>query len=230
MNADEELRECRVLLGRLSRELTLAEERERRRLAEHLHDHVGQALALLRRKLGALRDRAMFSGLEKDLDELVELSTRTVQSIRGLTFDLSPPVLYELGLAAALDWLAERHDGQEGIRVAFRDRAGDPALEAELRVLLFTSVRELLLNSLKHGRPRRVEMELAWTEDGLRAGVKDDGQGFDPAGLDPRLRHGFGLFSIRERLVGLGGRLELDSTPGRGTRATLWIPLTQGAA
>jgi signal transduction histidine kinase len=228
VNADEELRECRELLGRLSRELTLAEERERRRLAEHLHDHVGQALALLRRKLGALRDRALFSGLEKDLDEVVDLAARAVASVRGLTFDLSPPVLYELGLAPALDWLAERHDGQDGVRVRFRDRAGAPALDAELRVLVFTSVRELLLNSLKHGQARRVELELTRQDGGLRATVADDGRGFPPQALDPRARRGFGLFSIRERLVGLGGRLELDSSPGRGTRASLWMPWPGG--
>jgi DNA-binding CsgD family transcriptional regulator len=87
---------------------------------------------LLRRKLLTLLDRAMFSGLEKDLDELVDLSARTVHSIRSLSFDLSPPVLYELGLAAALDWLAERHDGQEGVKVSFHAGARPaPPLEPD---------------------------------------------------------------------------------------------------
>jgi signal transduction histidine kinase len=222
---DDELQQCRELLGRLSSELTLAEERQRRVLAEQLHDHVGQALALLRRKLLALRDRAMFSGLEKDLDELVDLSTRTVQSIRSLTFDLSPPALYELGLAPALDWLAERHDGQEGVRVDFQDRSKGVVVEPERRVLLFISVRELLLNSLKHGSPKRVQLELWRTAHALHAQVRDDGCGFDPTAADVRQRPtGFGLFSIRQRLQGLGGALELESTPGQGTRAVVWIP------
>jgi len=226
---DDELRQCRELLGRLSSELTLAEERQRRELAEHLHDHVGQALALLRRKLLTLRDRALFTGLEKDLDELVDLSARTVHSIRSLSFDLSPPVLYELGLAAALDWLAERHDGQEGVRVSFRAGARPaPPLEPDRRVLLYTSVRELLLNSLKHAAPNRVELEL-WEEAGqVHASVRDDGRGFEPAGLDPRRRNaGFGLFSIRERVQSLGGSLRLDSAPGAGTRAELRIPVQE---
>lgn len=227
MTRAEDLHQCRELLGRLSRELTLAEERERRRLAEHLHDHVGQTLALLRRKLTSLRDRTMFSGLEADLNEAVDLATRAVASVRGMTFDLSPPVLYELGLAPALDWLAERHDKQDGVRVRFLDHSQAIAVEPELRVLVYASVRELVLNSLKHAHARRVEVELRQKEGGLEALVRDDGQGFHPAGLDPRARSGFGLFSIRERLAGLGGRFELDSAPGAGTQASLWIPLRE---
>lgn len=231
MNPDAELKACRALLTRLASELTLAEERERRRLAESLHDHVGQGLALLRHKLQALRDRLMFSGQEEDLNELLDLCGRTIHSVRTLTFDLSPPVLYELGLAEALDWLAERHDDRKGARVSFRAHGRGGALPRDLRVLVFSSVRELLLNALKHGRPHRVELLMGSDAEGVTVEVSDDGAGFDPRALAARGRpEGFGLFSIRERAAALRGFFEIHSSPGTGARAVLRIPRPPEAA
>ncbi|MDP2360481.1 MAG: histidine kinase [bacterium] len=232
MSADEELRRCRDLLGRLSSELALAEERERRVLAEHLHDHVGQGLAHLRQRLLALRDRVQFSGLEEDLNELVDLSARIIQSTRTLSFDLSPPVLYDLGLAEALDWLAERHDGQNGARVTFLCHGRrDCALPRDRRVLVYTSVRELLINSLTHGAPHRVVLLLSGDAEGVTAEVKDDGRGFEPRELSARGRpEGYGLFSIRERAAALGGFFEIRSGAGLGARATMRIPREKGSA
>jgi len=211
-------------LRRLSAELCLAEARERRRIAEDLHDHIGQALAFIRTRLRVLQGNAVFCGFEGDLAEISRLLDQTIRYTRDLTFEISPPVLYELGLPEALDWLAETMGAKSELHVEFRTE-GDPGeLADETKVMLFNSARELLRNVARHAEVDRASMELARTGNGLRLGVSDRGCGIDAAAAGPGVG-GFGLFSIRERMKQLGGSVEIDSVPGRGTTVELILPL-----
>jgi len=214
-------------LRRLAAEVSLAEERERRRIAEDLHDHLGQGLALIKLRLKALRGDAALGGHDLALDELVDLSDQAIRYTRGLTMELSPPMLYELGLGPALEWLGEKIARKHGLRVRVR-ASGRLALPDDLKVMLWKSARELLHNVVKHAEATNVKIRLEATDRRVLLEVADDGRGFD----SKRARHdagdGFGLFSIDERLFQLGGRMELDSAPDRGTRVRLIVNEPQG--
>jgi signal transduction histidine kinase len=156
-----------------------------------------------------------------------ELVEEAMHEARALTFDLSPPILYELGLWPAIEWLCERMQQEHGLRLEMRGTAALPGVPEELGVLLFQSVRELLLNVARHAGTDRARVLLEADEEEVRITVADHGRGFESAEQSaPRRERGrFGLFSVQERLNHWGGRLELDSAPGEGTRATLVAPV-----
>nr|MEE4269352.1 ATP-binding protein [Candidatus Krumholzibacteria bacterium] len=215
-------------LRRLSRELCLAEERERRRIAEDLHDHLGQGLALIKMRLQELRGNSALSGHNPALAGLVTLSDQAIRYTRGLTFELSPPVLYELGLGPALDWLGENLQRKHGLKVKVIEK-GSRDLADTARILLWKCCRELTHNVVKHAQARKMTIQLEYGEDHVHLVISDDGVGFDYADFKTNNRDHFGLFAIEERLRDLGGCLAIESTPGHGCRITLEVPLTEGS-
>jgi len=226
--ARQEIERYQRQLRRLAAELSLAEERERRAIATELHDHLGQALAFTRLRLSEFAGNAVFCGFEADLAEILRLVDQSIRFTRTLTGELSPPVLYELGLAPALDWLGERFAAKHGCRVAVTADDGCEPISQEARVMLFKAAHELLTNAVKHARPRLVRVDLHRAGQDLFVAVTDDGGGFDPAGLAAAEatgdQGGFGLFSIRERLRHLGGSMDVRSAPGQGATITLRLP------
>jgi len=225
--SEEMLQVHRQQLRVLASELSLAEERERRRIAMALHDHTCQSLVLARMKLDELAEAASgarakaFHAISNTLDE-------TIQGVRELTFDLSSPTLYRFGLEAALEELLEDKFGAEqGVEYGFSDDHEPKPLTEDVRVLLFQSVREVLINILKHAGAHKVSLDMGRTGGSIRIAVTDDGVGFDvDEVLSVPARHrGFGLFSIKERLDCIGGALEIDSQCGVGSRFTLVAPL-----
>jgi len=232
--AEDSLARYQEDLRNLASQLSLAEERERRRLALHLHDQIGHTLALAKIRLGQVQEETAAGDdrrLQERLQESRALVEQAIVDTQSLTFRISPPVLYELGLEPALEWLTEHFSTQYGLRVRFEtDHQSRPAGQ-DLDILLFQAVNELLFNVVKHARAHEINVSL-WADDNLlKVGVDDDGQGFSPAAPDTRHLHtgGFGLFSIRERLKPFGGRLEVHSQPGDGTQVTISIPLSPPA-
>lgn len=228
--AEKQLTAYQADLRSLASQLTLAEERERRRLAVHLHDQIGQNLALSHIKLEELRlslGKNGSAGLAGEVDNLAGLIKETIKETQSLTFRISPPILYDLGLEAALEWLADRFAHQHGLLTYFEsDRQPKPVAE-DLKVLLFQAVQELLVNIVKHARAKSLKISM-WRQHGqLYIGVEDDGVGFDPTvpGYRQGKGGGFGLFSIRERLRPLGGNLEIKSEADGGTEFVLSVPL-----
>ncbi len=214
-------------LRSLATELALSEEQERRRIAQALHDRIGQALALINIKVGALLESAGSRDLEKALQDIRSLVSESVTETRSLTFDLSPPILYELGFEAALEWLAERIQQQYGVEVEILGCEKETSLGTEWRVTLFTAVRELLVNVGKHAKSPTARVSMKQRQGNIVISVEDEGVGMDPstrASVKPGT-DGFGLFSIRERLGFMGGRVEISSKRGQGTCVTLVVPL-----
>jgi PAS domain S-box-containing protein len=210
-------------LRSLASELALTEQRERRRIAQALHDQVGHMLAGIKFKLGELRD----SQQDPLVSETLELLEQAIRSSRNLTYELSPPVLHELGLGAALEWLVHQLRANYGIAGEYIDDHEPKPLGEDMRVVLFQAVRELLMNVAKHSQASSARVE-AKVENGiLIVSVSDDGAGFDPRKLKKQglSAGGYGLFSIRERLTHMGGQLQIDSAKGRGTRIELRTPL-----
>lgn len=226
----EELMQSHKQLTSLATELNLAEQRERKRLAGDLHDHLGQLLALGKMKLQ--QSMRMTIPAEKRAALIAETDavlTDAMTYMRTLVADLSPPILYELGLPAALRWLGDQMRRHE-LAVTVQIETDELQLAEDRAVLLFQSVREMLVNAVKHAKAETATVRLKQESGTLRIEVQDQGAGFvldavaDP-GTDAAMTSKFGLFSIRERMKALGGRFELHSSPGQGTMATLTLPL-----
>jgi PAS domain S-box-containing protein len=215
-------------LRHLSSELLQTEERERRRVAIKIHDRIGQALAVNKIQLGVLQAEVDSQDLKSKIEDIRALLSQTIRDTRSLTFELSPPVLYELGLQAALEWLAEIIRKQSGLKVDVVGDGRERSLDSEIRVLLFRTCRELLFNVVKHAGATRARVSLRGDGASIMVNISDDGTGFDPdlfqSGYDP-FESGFGLFSIREQLEHRGGTFEVDSDPGRGSAVTIVMPL-----
>jgi PAS domain S-box-containing protein len=212
--------------------LSFAEQRERRRIAAELHDHLAQLLLLCKMKIGILQAAPTPEEIHKPIEEIRLLLDESIDYTRTLIWDLCPPMLHEVGLEAALEWLAEQIQERHGINVRFEDDEQPKASDENVRVLLFHAVNELLMNVIKHANASRAVVAVRKREEHVEIHVEDDGVGFDtegvrvPAGQDG----GFGLFSIRERLDVIGGSFEMSSSPGVGSRATLRAPLRPMAA
>ena len=214
-------------LRALAEDLSRTEERERRSIATDLHDTIGQALSLTAIRLQALRE-SIPQGTSGKLREIHDLIERTIEDSRSLMFQICPPVLYELGLTPALEQLAKHLEKQRGIHIDIESDNLERPITEDMRFVLFRAVRELLVNTAKHAgvQQARVQMQQIGGEYHIR--VEDEGVGFDVDNAVPSDsgKTGFGLFSIRERLRQLGGRLEIESSKGRGTRVTIIIPLS----
>jgi two-component system CheB/CheR fusion protein len=226
--SESKLREYQDKLQRMAFDAAVAEERERRRIAADLHDHIGQSLALAQIKLTSTRD-AVTGAPRTAIDEAVELLAQSAIDTRTLTFELSPPVLYDLGLKAALSWLVEDVEKRHGIRIELHDDEVDKPLDEATAALVFRAVRELLLNVFKHAKAPSAKVSLRRTGDHFDIDVEDAGVGFDPE--DVALQSaagGFGLFSVREQIGRLGGTLSVASAPHQGTRVSMRVPLKIG--
>jgi signal transduction histidine kinase len=149
-----------------------------------------------------------------------------IRYTRSLTFELSPPILYDLGFQAAIEWLAELMQEQHGIAIEVQADRDPKPLDDESRILLFHGVRELLANVIKLGKASRVGVGIR--REGLTIQVRVEGEGVS-SGIPGDTAMGglnrLGLFSIRERLVCLGGDLLVDTETGPGTGVTLVLPL-----
>ncbi len=225
--AQEKLLKYQGQLKRLASQLTLAEEQERKRIATELHDRIGQNLVSSKFKLGLLQQTSTTGVGTTLFRELEELIGQIIQDTRSLIFEISPPVLHELGLEPALEWLTEQTSQRYGFACDFEDDQQPKPLEKDTRVILFQVVRELLTNVVKHAQSRQTKVNLWTTDEQIAIRVEDDGIGFDTSRLDSQAspKGGFGLFSISERVDLLGGKFNIESDPGRGTRVVIMAPL-----
>ncbi|MHC4739471.1 MAG: sensor histidine kinase [Planctomycetota bacterium] len=227
--AEKKLFEHQQQLKSLSSELLLAEERERRSIAIELHDRISQSLVIAKIKLDSLGEFVTSKDSGKVLKEVCDSLRQTIQDTRSLTFDLSCPILYELGFEMAVsEWLTEQIEKKNGIATKFRDDGKNKPLDNDISVLLFRTVRELLINVIKHAKAKHVTVSTRKVDNEIEVSVEDDGVGFKPPevlSIPARIGR-FGLFSIRERLEYLGGRIEIESGAGEGCKITVAAPLS----
>lgn len=222
------------LLQRLALELTQGEQRERQQLAKTLHDHLQQLLVGAKFNLGILRGQIQDRDQRGSLDQVSELLDESVTASRSLTQDLSPPVLHGGTFAQVLQWFSRWAMDKHGLTVRVSADDEVDTQSDEIRVLLFQTVRELLLNVVKHAKVDGATITMDRPEvDQIQITVADEGVGFDPATFEgnpaDQSSSGLGLFSIRQRLALVGGLLHIDSKPGQGTRVTLVAPTTPPA-
>lgn len=208
-------------LRAMALDATLAESRERRRLAEDIHDGLGQLLALARMKLGQLRSEPELGAVEARVREVEKLIADAHAEASSLTFRLGPPMLEQAGFVEAVQWLAEDVGQRFGLQVQVDDDGLPKPLPEAARITLLRSLRELLVNVSKHARTGLAHVVLRREGGLVRLSVKDEGIGFDSEAAS----RGYGLFSTRQRLHHLGGTIGIESVPGDGTRIHLSVPV-----
>ena len=227
----KELLQSQTLLRQLASELTIAEQRERRRIATDLHDYLAQLLVCARLKVSQSRSRMEDAEVESWLGESDDILQQALTYTRSLVAQLTPMALHEFGLTAALKWLADQMRQQYQLSVQVEVQPGTTVtLPEDQSVLIFQSIRELLINVAKHARVDQAAVRMEQREGRLLIAVTDEGLGSDQASAPAQsLSSKFGLFSIGERMRALGGTFEFKSTPGKGTSATLSLPLPAAA-
>lgn len=218
-------------LEALAYELTVAESRERERLANGLHDTLGQLLAIAQFRLNELRQGLAGGAWAQRADEIAALLSEAAGEARRATFELHPPLLRQLGLGVAIESLAERLHRQGGPAIEVHGQLDPGVLEPAAQAVVLRVVRELLLNVYKHAAAQRVSVHLSCTRGRLVIAVIDDGCGCAPRAdrAPPGPGGGYGLSSAEAQMQALGGRLELSSAPGVGTTVRLSLSL-RGAA
>jgi PAS domain S-box-containing protein len=211
-------------LQAMALELSEVEEGERRRIGELLHEDLQQLLASAKYQLQALQRPQTGDGppdpLMRQVDRLLEQS---IQKCRSLSQELSPPILHLGGLVLAMEWLAQQMKEKYGLAVDIEVPRWGRLENEPLRIFLFRAVQELLLNVVRHSGVKAAKIRLQNLDDRIEIDVSDQGRGFDPGRWDAL--EGFGLLNIRERVSFLGGSVDIDSTPGGGSRFRLTIPL-----
>ncbi|MGO9948758.1 MAG: MASE1 domain-containing protein [Steroidobacteraceae bacterium] len=223
----DRLRQQQDRLRQYARELVGAEERARRATAVDLHDGIGQQLVGLAMTLDALAARS-----SPEVRLLLGKATHTVREVQSIAqrviADLSPPGLYELGLEPALKWLMVYMRGKDNFQVDLSVPSDDRTIDLDLRVLVFKVIRELLRNVVKHAGVKSAKVTVTHTPRELRVVVEDHGVGFEwqLSLFEPRA-HGFGLWSVADRVRESAGEMTVDTGPGRGCRVTVVFPLDE---
>ncbi len=209
-------------LRALAAELTGAEQRERRRLAQVMHDCLQQSLVGAKYTVDTVRSKTKSKPVLEGMQQLAAALDESIAAARSLTAELSPPVFHDKGLAAGLEWLARKMHEKHGLHVEVSAQAGAEPQSEPIRVFLFEAVRELLFNVVKHAGVNQASVRLFQAGEEIHLEVSDGGIGFDPdhPGSEDGLTGGLGLFGIRERLGFLGGSMTVESSPGKGTTIT----------
>jgi PAS domain S-box-containing protein len=211
----------------LANELTITEEKVRKEIANDLHDNVGQILFSARMQLAGMLSEEKNQARKTRMKDLSSELLKAIQATRSAIFDLSPPQLNEIGLFAAIhDWLKEHIEPKYEIDIVIKGEEDGFMLEENTRYLLFRSIRELVMNCIKHAKADHLEVGLETAGKNIHMYVKDDGIGFE---YDPELlrrKSGtYGLFSIQERMSDLGGSMTIESAVGKGTKIKLSVPV-----
>lgn len=208
-------------LRALATDLVQTEQRERQRLARILHDHLQQLLVAAKFSIGSL---ARNETVQNDCQHVTGILDQAIQASRSLTAELSPPILQEKGIAAGLEWLVRDMKEKHGLMVDLQADSTAAPLAQHMHTFLFEAVRELIFNIVKHAHAGVARVQYQLIDGEAVVTVEDDGAGFDVACLESASA-GFGLFSIRERISYLGGRLVAKSRPGSGSCFTLSLPI-----
>jgi PAS domain S-box-containing protein len=223
-----ELQRSRQALRGLSASVVDAREQERRRIARELHDELGQRLSALKLELAGCASAAGLPPEDPRLRAMLAMLDDTMASVRRIAADLRPLMLDDLGLAAAVEWLAAEATRRLGMQVQVEVDELDPEPGEPLAIAVYRMVQEALTNAARHARASRVQVRLRCRAGELQLSVQDDGPGFP---LPERGRPGsYGLLGMRERARLLGGRVEIDNPPEGGGRVRVWLPLDGGPA
>jgi PAS domain S-box-containing protein len=212
----------------LSRTLLKKLEAERHHVAHELHDEVGQVLTVVKMGLESIKREPASSAFADKLDENIAAIKRALAQVRNLSVNLRPAVLDDLGLVAALRWLASSATSSTGLDIEVQaDDDIEPRLSSGLATVCFRVAQEALTNALRHAGASTIKIELCGLRKEFALIISDDGKGFDVKAARAQTSHGggFGLLAMQERTALSGGTLTIDSTPGEGSKITALFPI-----
>jgi signal transduction histidine kinase len=221
----DRLTEDRVRARQLATQVISAQDEERARVARELHDSTAQILTAAMLQLGVAARESESEPVSARIATLRELVAEALEEVRSMSHTMHPRVLDDLGLVPALEWLARQTRDQEALDVRVVADDPSPCVPSELASVLYRVAQEALRNASRHANARNVQVRVSCTGEHATLEVQDDGRGFDVRLAEER-RPGMGLFSMRERVALVDGRLVVTSAPGRGTRVVATVPLT----
>jgi len=224
---DKEIQDYKNSLRELTAQLQIAEENQRKEIAGNIHDHLSQSLIISRMKLKDLMNRLDEESHTRLVSAVIGHLNETIENSRKITYDLSPPVLYNLGLTEAISWLTDKVASENSIAFIMDMEISELSLTDSKLILIYRSVQELIANIVKHASASEVHIRISIVGDTLQISIADNGCGFDKNEIAAKteIRKSFGLFSVKERIHNLGGDFIIESAINKGTKATLSIPV-----
>ena len=227
-NAERQLEKYQESLKQLTIELSLSEEKQRKEIASNIHDHLSQSLVVSKMNLKEMLSGSKDDHFRTQIEITYKLITEALNNSRKITYDLSPPVLYELGIIETMHWLTEKIASENKIRTSFHSEFDEIKLPDSELILLFRIIQELMYNSVKHANANKISINFFKSGKDLHIVLEDDGKGFNTSKLsDNSKRNGFGIFAVKERIKNLSGTFSIKSAPGKGCRSEIFIPLNK---
>lgn len=214
-------------LQNLTTEISLVEEKQRKEIAENIHDHLSQSLVISKMKLTDMQKELQNPVSKGELKLVIDHISNALENSRKITYDLSPPILYELGLIETMYWLVEKIEEENKLKVNFVTELTDVDLTEQKLILIYRIIQELVNNIVKHAKASKIDITFGSKREGIEITVIDNGEGFDVNKLTKVSieQGGFGLFAVKERVRNLGGTFAIDTKKGEGTNVKFYIPL-----
>ena len=227
--ARQEIQEYQTSLQKMTTEMTLIEEKQKKEIASNIHDHLSQSLVISKMKVDELKKRSDLKTIDEDLMFIEKNISEALVNSRKITYELSPPVLYQLGIIEALNWLFEDVETTHKIECKIKSNVGKINLSDVKSILLYRCIQELLKNAVKYANASLLLLELDKNEFGINLLLTDNGGGFNTSILNNYQNHsgsGFGLFAVQERIRNIQGQFEITSEINVGTSVKIFIPLS----
>ena len=214
-------------LQNLTKEITLLEERQKKAIAANIHDHMSQSLVISKMKLSELEKNKGLNNYLTDIQFIKDHISEALENSRKITYELSPPVLYQFGIIETMYWLSDKIFEQYKIRVNFKSNKEHIELDESRLIFVYRIIQEITTNTLKHGEASEIKIDFEIINKIFKIEVKDNGKGFNLNKLENKgiLNSGFGLFTIKERVKNLKGNVNIESSRTNGTKIVVRIPL-----
>ncbi|WP_198513454.1 PAS domain-containing sensor histidine kinase [Confluentibacter lentus] len=215
VEANEAIKNYQKSLQNLTTEIFLVEEKQRKQIAANIHDHLSQSLVISKMKLQDLREQTSLKNHISDIDFINSHITDALENSRKITYDLCPPVLYQLGIIDTMHWFSEKMEDQYKTKIIFTTNIKNIKLDDNKLISIYRSIQEIVTNSIKHAKASLIHIDFKFADKGLNISVTDNGTGFnvDETLNNKILSSGFGLFSLKERIHNLKGIVSIISKP-----------------
>ncbi len=230
MLAKQEIQEYQTSLQRLTTDITLIEEKQKKEIASNIHDHLSQSLVISKMKINELKKNPKLKVIDKDLRFIETHISEALENSRKITYELSPPVLYQLGIIDALSWLLDDVEATHKVTCRLNSNVANMKLSDMKSILLYRSIQEVINNAIKYSNASLITLNLDKNQIGLDIVLTDNGLGFDTSLLNNHQNHsgsGFGLFTVQERIRNIQGRFTIASEINKGTVVKFFIPLSE---
>ena len=230
VSAKQEIDEYQSSLQKLTTEMTLLEENQKKEIASNIHDHLSQSLVISKMKINELKKKSELRWIDEDLKFIEKHISEVLENSRKITYELSPPVLYQLGIIDALNWLIENVETTHKINCKVNSNVSNINLNDVKSIIVYRCIQELIKNVIKYADASLLTLDLNSNENGINILLVDNGNGFDTSILNnykSQTKSGFGLFAVKERIKNIQGEFTITSKINEGTSVNIFIPISK---